>query len=74
MADTNVRHSTPDDAAVVGRLLFDLNTEFETETASPRASIGDVTLAVARSSSLRLGRHWRPSAGKTSVRQPHNHF
>lgn len=32
MADTDVRRATTADAAVVGRLLFDFNTEFETET------------------------------------------
>jgi hypothetical protein len=49
MADTNVRHATPEDAAVVGRLLFDLNTEFETETPSPRASIGVTQLVMTSS-------------------------
>lgn len=34
MADTDVRRATTADAAVVGRLLFDFNTEFETETPS----------------------------------------
>ena len=29
---TEVRRATPDDAAVLGRLLWDFNTEFETET------------------------------------------
>ena len=29
---TDVRRATPDDAAVLGRLLWDFNTEFETET------------------------------------------
>jgi len=29
---TTVRGATPDDAAVLGRLLWDFNTEFETET------------------------------------------
>lgn len=28
----SVRRATPDDAAVLGRLLWDFNTEFETET------------------------------------------
>lgn len=28
----SVRRTTPDDAAVLGRLLWDFNTEFETET------------------------------------------
>ena len=34
MADTDVRRATPADAGLVGRLLFDFNTEFETETPS----------------------------------------
>ena len=34
MADTDVRRATPADAAVVGRLLHDFNTEFDTETPS----------------------------------------
>jgi len=34
MADSDVRRATTADAAVVGRLLFDFNTEFETETPS----------------------------------------
>lgn len=34
MADTDVRRATTTDAAVVGRLLYDFNTEFETETPS----------------------------------------
>jgi GNAT superfamily N-acetyltransferase len=29
---TEVRRATPDDAAVLGRLLWDFNTEFDTET------------------------------------------
>ena len=29
---SEVRRATPDDAAVLGRLLWDFNTEFETET------------------------------------------
>jgi len=29
---TEVRRATPDDASVLGRLLWDFNTEFETET------------------------------------------
>ncbi len=29
---TDVRRATPEDAAVLGRLLWDFNTEFETET------------------------------------------
>ena len=32
---TEVRRATPDDAAVLGRLLWDFNTEFETETDDP---------------------------------------
>jgi GNAT superfamily N-acetyltransferase len=34
MADTDVRRATPAEAGLVGRLLFDFNTEFETETPS----------------------------------------
>ncbi len=34
MADTDVRRATPTEAGLVGRLLFDFNTEFETETPS----------------------------------------
>ena len=29
---STVRRATPEDAAVLGRLLWDFNTEFETET------------------------------------------
>ena len=29
---SEVRRATPDDAAVLGRMLWDFNTEFETET------------------------------------------
>jgi GNAT superfamily N-acetyltransferase len=34
MSDAEVRAATPQDAGVVGRLLWDFNTEFETETPS----------------------------------------
>lgn len=34
MADTDVRRASPAEAGLVGRLLFDFNTEFETETPS----------------------------------------
>ena len=34
MDPVTVRLATPDDADVVGRLLFDFNTEFDTETPS----------------------------------------
>ncbi len=34
MADTDVRRATPAEAGLVGRLLFDFNTEFETATPS----------------------------------------
>jgi GNAT superfamily N-acetyltransferase len=34
MADTDVRRATPTEAGLVGQLLFDFNTEFETETPS----------------------------------------
>ena len=34
MSDAEVRAATPEDAGVVGRLLWDFNTEFETPTPS----------------------------------------
>jgi GNAT superfamily N-acetyltransferase len=34
MADRDVRRATPAEAGLVGRLLFDFNTEFETATPS----------------------------------------
>jgi GNAT superfamily N-acetyltransferase len=34
MSDAEVRPATPEDAGVVGRMLWDFNTEFETETPS----------------------------------------
>jgi GNAT superfamily N-acetyltransferase len=34
MSETEVRTATPEDAGVVGRLLWDFNTEFETPTPS----------------------------------------
>ena len=34
MTDVEVRRATPEDAGVVGRLLWDFNTEFETPTPS----------------------------------------
>lgn len=36
MAGAAVRRATPDDAAVVGRLLFDFNTEFDSPTPTSR--------------------------------------
>lgn len=40
MAEVAIRRATPDDAALVGRLLFDFNTEFESPTPTP-VELGD---------------------------------
>jgi GNAT superfamily N-acetyltransferase len=48
MADTDVRRATPADAAVVGRLLYDFNTEFDTETPSADEFAGRFTRLLAR--------------------------
>lgn len=40
MAQATVRRATSDDAEVVGRLLFDFNVEFETETPSAEEFAG----------------------------------
>lgn len=49
-----VRRATPDDAAVVGRLLWDFNTEFETETPSPEEFAGRFARLLGRDDQLVL--------------------
>jgi ribosomal protein S18 acetylase RimI-like enzyme len=49
-----VRRATPDDAAVVGRLLWDFNTEFETETPSAEEFAGRFARLLGRDDQLVL--------------------
>ena len=48
MAEADVRLATPADAGVVGQLLWDFNTEFETETPSAEEFAGRFARLLAR--------------------------
>lgn len=54
MTDVEVRRATPDDAAVVGRLLWDFNTEFETPTPSAEEFAGRFATLLDRDDQLVL--------------------
>ena len=54
MNDVAVRRATPGDADVVGQLLWDFNTEFETETPSAEEFATRFTTLLARDDQLVL--------------------